>query len=139
MKSVWILSGTSLLLTALLTACGGGGGGGSTAIAPAANTAISAMSAPANFSFATLKAQSLSAASVLQAVGGFTSADVTKTYVKVWYLDASGNRQQLAFLSLAAFQTLGASGVSFQVPGDIRSLAVEIYDANATKTGGITI
>jgi len=137
MKSTWILSGASVLLTTLLAACGGGGG--STAPAPAANTAISAMSAPANFSFATIKAQSISAASVLQAVGGFTAVDPTKAYVKVWYLDTSSHRQQLAFLSLGAFQALGASGVSVQVPGDIKSLAVEIYDANAIKTGTITL
>lgn len=141
MKSFAKTGVSSVLLAALMTACGGGSSGSTTNTRTenTENTAISAMSAPESFSFATIKVQVLTAVSALQAVGGFTSSDATKAYVKVWYVDASSNQQQLAFMSLAAFQAIGASGVSIQVPIDIRSLVVEIYDSSATKAAVIAL
>ena len=136
MKPIWTLKGTAVWLTLVLSACGGGGGGAPTSTG---GVAISAMVAPANFNFETMKTQQLTASTALQAVGGFTTADANRAYVKVWYVDASSNRQQLVFMSLASLQALGSSGLGVQVPANVTSLGVEIYDANTTKTGAIAL
>lgn len=125
-----------LLLACLVAGCGGAG---SESASTNTNSAISALSAPANFDFATFGTHAVTANGLLNAVGGFTTADAAKAYVKVWYVNSSGQRNQLAFMSLAALQGLGSGGISVQAPADIRSLSFEIYDARTNKTGEVKV
>lgn len=129
---------TLLVVALALSACGGGGGGASGTAAPVAR-AISGLAVPANFSFQTFKSQTLTASQALQAVGGFAAANTAQAYVKAWYLDAAGARQQLVFISLASLSALGSGGMVVRVPANISSLSVEIYDTAASKSGVLAL
>ena len=139
MKAPLILAGAPWLLAALLCACGGGGGGGgSTPTSP--STAVNATKAPTGFGFSTFSAKTLTSTSLVQAVGGFTTTNSTKAYVKLWYLDAASQRQQVMFMSLAALRALDTSGgLPVQVPGGIAALQCEIYDAQSSMVGEVKL
>ena len=135
--SPFFVNASCLAVTALLAACGGGGG--SAANPPTVSTAISTLKAPADFSFATFKHKTLTSASLLQAVGGFSATTASQTYVKAWYQDAAGQRQQVLFMTLAGLQALGVAGAPLQIPGDITALKFEIYEAGVFKSGEVTL
>lgn len=120
----------------VLAACGGGGGSqtaGSNPIAPTtksmADTAV-----PAGFDFAAFRTPTAVRSSALVADASRFS-DPSRTYVSLWYRDASGERQQLAFLTLTALQALdGRGGLSLTLPRDVAAVSYDIYDAAGAAT-----
>lgn len=130
-----------MLVAGILSACGGGGGGGSDAGKPVpVNTSIMDATAAPSFNFSTFKTSPLRASALLQAAGGFTVTDASKTYIKVWYLDTSGQRQQLMFMTLAALQAKESTGgIEVKFPGDMTVLKFEIYDATTNKSGEVMV
>jgi len=122
------------LLAATFAGCGGGGG--DTPTVAAKDTSIAQASAPANFGFANVRPVTRTGRQLLDAVGGFPVTDVRRTWVSLWYVDAAGARRQLAFMSLAALQSLDAAGgVTVSVPGGVTGIGYEIYDATTSRTG----
>ena len=134
-KNLWRCAALVLALTT--TACGGGGAA-STANPAAASTAIASLKAPAGFSFATSRPRIVVSQQALLAVGGFSATQPSRTYVSLWYFDASQQRQSVAFMSLSALQSLDAAGgLKLQMPLNSSPLQVEIYDDTAAKTGSL--
>ena len=128
-----------LLLALALTACGGGGGGGggsaSASAGPVVSTALSATTVPKSLkqigAFAPVI--KLRASQLLSDPSRFKNPKLT--YVTVWYEDASGNRQQLLFMRLAALQALEASGgVSLTLPAHVKRLFFQVYDDGGAAT-----
>ena len=139
MKPTPILRSSLIVLAALLSACGGGGGGDA-GKEVAVNTAMKAATAPQNFSFSTFKTTALKSSALLAAATGFTVKNPSKTYIKSWYVDASNQRQQVMFVTLAALQTReSAGGVEIKLPGDVTVLKFEIYDASSNKFGEVFV
>ena len=140
MKSSPILRSSLTVLAALLSACGGGGGGGDAGPPVAVNTSIKAATAPQNFSFSTFKTTALKSSALLAAATGFTVKNPSKTYIKSWYVDASNQRQQVMFVTLAALQTRESTGgVEIKLPGNVTVLQFEIYDASSNKSGEVFV
>ena len=127
----------ALLASLVLSACGGGEG---SAPAPAANTSVGLIAAPSGFDFANFHPLTRTSAQLITGVGGFTVSNAQRTYVSLYYLDGSGQHQQLAFLSLSGAQALDAAGgVTVMVPGGISSVHYDIYDASQTRSGEATL
>lgn len=138
MKPFLISRSLLMLLAGFLSACGGGGGDASKP-APV-NTAIRAASAAQNFNFSTFKSSTLKSSALLQATGGFTVIDASKTYINVWYPDPSGQRQQVMFVTLAALQAKEPTGgFEVKLPADMTLLRFEINDAITTKSGEVLV
>lgn len=130
---------TGAIILLALVACGGGGGG-DPKVAPQA-TKLAEIVPPANFNFASFRAPIGLLSTRLIAsptASGFT--DAARTYVSIWYIDSDANRQQVAFMTLKAFQTLDAAGgIRLRVPGNINALAYEIYDHDSAVSGGVPL
>lgn len=129
-------AGGGLLLALALTGCGGGGGGAASASAgPVVSTALSATTVPKSLKQISAFAPvfKLRASQLLSDPSRFKNPQLS--YVTVWYEDASGNRQQLLFMRLAALQALEASGgVSLTLPAHVKRLFFEIYDSGGAAT-----
>jgi len=128
-------------VSALLAACGGGGGGagetGGTAApaaTPARSTALADIGVPAGFGFATSRTLAgLRSSDFVPDPARF--ADPSRTYVSVWQVGPTQERQQLALLTLKTLQALDArGGLALQVPMHIRGIAYEVYDRSGAQT-----
>lgn len=120
----------------VLAACGGGGGSqtADSATAVPKTTAMAETAVPAGFDFATFRTPTAVRSSALVADAS-RFADPSRTYVSFWYRDASGERQQLAFLTLTALQALdGRGGLSLTLPRDVAAVSYDIYDAAGAAT-----
>lgn len=132
---------TAGVLSLLLGACGGGGGGAANpvgsstaAAAPARSTALADNPAPAGFDFASTRSLAgLRSTDVVADASRF--ADPARTYVSIWQVGASQERQQLALVTLKTLQALDPrGGLLLQVPRHVRSLAYEVYDRQGAAT-----
>ncbi len=130
---------TGAVILLALVACGGGSGG-DPKVAPQA-TKLDKIVPQENFNFASFRAPIGLLSTRLIAnptTSGFT--DAARTYVSIWYIDNDANRQQLAFMTMKAFQTLDASGgIRLRVPGNVSALAYEIYDHDSAVSGGVPL
>ena len=130
--SSWAVVG----LAGVLAACGGGGGSQTTGSAPvvSAPKAMAETTAPAGFDFASFRTLVAVRSSALVADAS-RFPHPSRTYISLWYRDASGERQQLAFLTLTALQALdGRGGLSLTLPRDVATVSYEIYDAAGAAT-----
>jgi hypothetical protein len=133
------VAAAAALLATALAGCGGGSSGGSGGSpATVKDTSIRLAVAPAGFGFANFKSVTRSGQQLLDGVGGFNVTDPRRTYVSLWYVDAAGARQQLAFMSLAGVQALSAAGgLTVTVPSAVTRVNYEIYDAAASRIGEV--
>jgi len=141
MRHLRLRAGTIAALSFLLIACGGGGGASAPEIVPP-GVKLAAIQPPTGMNFSSFQSSKiLHSTDLVFNAGDF--ADKSHSYVSIWYVDPvdpDGNRQQLAFLTLAAFQGLDThGGVTLQVPSYITALAYEIYDTDSTVNGGLTL
>lgn len=128
-------------LTALLAACGGGGGAATDpavssapVAAPARSTALADNPVPAGFDFASTRSLTgLHSTDFVADASRFS--DPARTYVSIWQVGASQERQQLALVTLKTLQALDPrGGLVLQVPLQVRSVAYEVYDRQGTAT-----
>jgi hypothetical protein len=128
-------------LGALLAACGGGGGdpGGAAApaaapAAPARSTALADNPVPPGFGLATSRTLAgLSSSDFVPDPARFV--DPGRTYVSIWQVGPTQERQQLALLTLRTLQALDArGGLGLQVPMHVRGIAYEVYDRHGAQT-----
>ena len=127
----------TILLATTLAACGGGGTGSDPTPA-AKDTSIGSAAAPPSFAYASFKSVTRTSQQLVDGAGGFSVANAGRTYVSLWYVDSSGRREQLAFMSLAALRALNdAGGVTVSVPADVTRVRYEIYDATTRRFGEV--
>lgn len=128
-------------MTALLAACGGGGGGAGDAggsagpvAAPARSTALADNPVPAGFGFAASRTLAgLRSSDFVPDPLRF--ADPNRTYVSIWQVGPTQERQQLALLTLKTLQAMDKhGGLALQVPLHVGGIAYEVYDRRGAET-----
>lgn len=125
-------------LSALLAACGGGGGGageaGGSAAASTRSSALADNPLPVGFGLAASRTlDGLRSSDFVPDPLRF--ADPDRTYVSIWQVGPTQERQQLALLRLKTLQATDAhGGLALQIPLHVRGIAYEVYDRRGAQT-----